>query len=162
MIHMPRIRSDGLRIIKDLADGVFAAVLDKTTIKNKWKQDELGNFIFAQSLFVNVMNTLSPPNPPVVYYDRGGFSLAMSISFKSYIVNKDEWFEYKGLKLYRGNIPPPLDVSSIQEPCIWAADLVAGAFYHKHMNKEWSYANILQPKMICSEERIFWKTRANP
>ena len=102
------------------------------------------------------MNSLSPPNPPIIYYDNGRLSAAKSIKFQTYLVEKDNYFHYKGLKMYRGNLSTPLDTSSIREACIWAADLVAGAYYHKYQNNEWAYCNILNSKNINDGERIFW------
>jgi hypothetical protein len=59
--------------------------------------------------------------------------------------------------MYRGNLSSPIDTSSKMEAGIWAADLVAGAFYHKYQNNEWTYSNILNSKKIDNGERIFWK-----
>lgn len=157
-IHLPEIRSRAIRIIRDHSDGIFAAVLDKKTIReNTWNSERLGNFLFAQTMIVNIMNGLSPSSPPPIYYDKGRLSAARSLFFNYYLLKKDSYFEYKGFKLYRGNIALPLDVSSVMEPCIWAADLVSGAYYHKYANNEWTYANILTSKMIGPGERIYWE-----
>ena len=154
--HMPLIRTQSLELIHKHCEGVFAAILNKSSIKKKWDKDELGNFIFAQTVIVNIMNSISPPNPPIIYYDDGRLSTAKSIKFKTYLVEKDSYFHYRGLKLYRGNLSTPVDTSSKMDAGIWAADLVAGSFYHKHQNKEWAYSNILNSKKIGTGERIFW------
>jgi hypothetical protein len=153
---MPLIRSRAISLIALHCTGVFAAVLDKRRAAITWTPERIGNFIFAQSLIVNVMNVVSPPNPPIIFYDQGRLSPAKSFLFKNYLVQKDSYFQYKGLKRYRGSLAPPIDVASVSEPGIWAADMVAGAFYHKYANNDWSYANILSLKVIGGHERVYW------
>jgi len=65
------------------------------------------------------------PNPPSVMYDKGRLSAARTAKFRTYVTNKDRFFEYKGYKRYRGSLSTPIDVSS-SEAGIWAADNVAG------------------------------------
>jgi hypothetical protein len=119
----------------------------------------LYNFAFAQTVIANIMNTLSPPNPPVIFYDRGRLSAARSRDFANYLVDKDTYFENMGWKRYRGSLSPPVDVPSYSMPGIWAADIVAGAFYHKHAHTDWSYSNALRSAVIGIGERMYW---ANP
>lgn len=158
-IHMPEIRSRALNIIHDYSNGVFAAIIDKHKVDPtyNWTPERLGNYVFAQTVIINVMNVLSPPNPPVIYYDKGRLSPSRAVSFNTYLVEKDSYFQYIGIKRYRGRLSTPIDTSSVLEPGIWAADLVAGAVYHKYANNEWAYANILNSKRIESGERIYWK-----
>lgn len=154
--QMPIIRSRVIGIICKYSDGVFAAVLDKRKAKPSWTSEELGNFVFAETLVVNVMNTLSPPNPPIVLYDKGRLSPARTRKFRTYVINKDSYFAYKGYKRYRGSLSTPIDVSSTSEAGIWAADYVAGAFYHKYSNNDSTYANMLNAMRIGVGVRKYW------
>jgi hypothetical protein len=156
---MPAIRTRAIGIICEYSDGVFAAVIDKKKAlmsPRPWTPENLGNFVFAQTLIVNVLNVVSPPNPPIIYFDKGRLSPARASDFGKYVVNKDSYFEFRGLKRYRGSLSAPLDVASISEPGIWAADLISGAYYHKHSNKEWAYANICEAAKIGAGERLYW------
>lgn len=157
-IHMPEIRSRCLNIINEFSDGIFVAVVDKRTIQSpRWTQERLGNFVFAQTIIVEILNKLTPSNPPLIYYDKGRLSPTRSINFSNYLISKDSYFEYRGYKRYRGRLSAPIDVASVSEPCIWAADILAGAFYHKYSNNEWAYANILDNKRIGPGERFYWR-----
>ena len=157
-VHMPEIRTKTLQIICDHSDGVFGAIIDKRTVQPQynWTAENLGNFVLAQTLIVNIMNVISPPNPPIIYYDKGRLSASKAIEFNTYLVNKDSYYQYRGWKKYRGNLSTPNDTSSVLEAGIWAADMVAGSYYHKFENNEWSYSNILNSKKIGIGERVFW------
>jgi hypothetical protein len=72
------------------------------------------------------------------------------------MVRKDSYYQYRGWKNYQGSLSPPVDTASLGEAGIWAADLVAGAFYHKYANSDWSYANLLTPSLIGGKEHVFW------
>ena len=138
---------------------MFGAIVDKQSIKPEdgWTPEDLGNFVLAQSLIVNVLNGVSPPNPPIVYYDKGRLSAAKTAEFNTYIMNRASHYRYGGRKRYQGNLSTPRDTYSVLEAGIWAADMVAGSYYHKFTNDEWSYSNILNPKKIGAGERIFWR-----
>jgi len=153
---LPNIRTKAISIICKEATGVFAAVIDKRKAYSSWTPEELCNFAFVQTLIVNIMNTVSPANPPAILFDMGRLSPARTRFFKSYLVNKDSFFEHKGYKRYRGSLGPPIEVASYDEPGIWAADIVAGAFYHKYAHKDWAYSNALAPVLIGNGERLFW------
>ena len=154
--NIPLIRSKALELIHKYSDGVFGAILDKNSIIKEWEKYELGNFMFAQTLMVNIMNVILPPNPPVIYYDDGRLSAAQTNIFKTYLVDKDRFFHNSRLKKYKGNLSTPVETSSKLEAGIWAADLTAGSYYHKFQNNEWTYSNILNSKKIGIKERIFW------
>ncbi len=158
-IHMPEIRTKSLEIIRDNCDGVFGAIIDKQSVRpeKNWTSERIGNFVLARSLIVDVMNKVSPPNPPTVYYDKGRLSASKATKFNAYIVSKYDYFQYRGRRKYRGSLSPPTDTSSVLEAGIWAADMVAGSYYHKFENNEWAYSNILHSKKIGSGERIFWR-----
>ncbi len=154
--HMPVVRSKALGLITKYSDGVFATVLDKRKAFPTYTEEELGNYILARSFIEDVMNVLKPPNPPAILYDRGRLSPARSIEFNNYVVSKDSYYQYRGWKNYQGSLSPPVDTASLGEAGIWAADIVAGSFYHKHANSDWSYANMLTPSLIGGKERLFW------
>ncbi|MHA1431511.1 MAG: DUF3800 domain-containing protein [Candidatus Freyarchaeota archaeon] len=155
--YMPMVRSRSLNVICREACGVFAAVVDKKKTRSTWTPETLGNFVFAQTLIVNIMNQISPANPPAILYDRGRLSPARTQRFKTYVTNKDSYFQFTGLKRYRGSLPPPIQVPSVNEPGIWAADMVAGAFYHKYTHNDWSYSDTLSPVLIGNGERLYWR-----
>jgi len=152
----PEVRTKSINVIRKEADGVFSAIIDKKKAARTWTTEELGNFTFAQTLIVNIMNSISPPNPPAILYDKGRLSASRTNRFRTYLLNKDSYFQYKGLKKYRGTLPAPIETTSKLEPGIWAADIVAGAFYHKYSHKDWSYANALKSAYIDSGERVYW------
>lgn len=154
--HMPGIRSRAIQLVCEHSNGTFAAVVDKRKAVKTWTQEELGNFAFAQTLVANIMNPLSPPNPPVVFYDKGRLSPSRTPLFRTYLLNKDSYFTRMGYKRYRGSLSAPLEVSSVSEAGIWAADLVAGAFYHKYSNKDSTYANMFHKVRIAAGHRLYW------
>jgi len=157
--YLPIIRTRSINIICSAGAKVFCAIVDKRTAYASWKSEELYNLAFAETVIVNIMNALSPPIPPAIFYDRGRLSIARSRDFGSYLLNKDSYFESRGLKKYQGSLGLPIDVPSVGTPGIWAADVVAGAFYHKHAHNDWSYSNALAPAVIGNGERMYW---ANP
>jgi len=154
---MPAIRAKAIGIICADASGVFAAIVDKRKAYSTWKPHEMYNFIFAETLIVNILSNLSPPNPPAIQFDRGRLTPARLQGFKQYVLDKDSYFEHMGYKRYRGALAPPIDVPSISEPGIWAADIVAGAFYHKYRHNDRSYSNTLVPVFIAKGERLYWR-----
>jgi len=79
-----------------------------------------------------------------------------SREFKIYLVNKDRYFESMGIKKYRGRLGAPIDLSSLDEPGLWAADHVAGAFRHAFQTGERDYMEALKPSFIGDGCRLFW------
>jgi hypothetical protein len=67
---LKNIRTDVCNIIGKYSDGVFATIVDKQTItKPTWTPETLGNFVFAQTLHTNILNT---PNFELsILYDSG-------------------------------------------------------------------------------------------
>ena len=154
-IHMPEIRTKALQIVLKNCDGVFGAIVDKYAVKpsDNWTPENLGNFVLAQSLIVNVLNAVSSTGLPIICYDKGRLSAAKAAEFNTYIMNQDSY--YKGRKRYLGNLSSPRDTSSVLESGIWAADMVAGSYYHKFANNEWAYSNILNSKKIGAGKEYF-------
>lgn len=157
--QVPKIRAKTIEIINENCDGVFAAILDKTrAYPGHWTPERLGNFIFADSLVCDILPNLMLSHPPEIYYDSGRLNRASSSeSFNRYIIEKDGYYEYRGIKKYTGNISEIKEISSTVEPCIWAADLVAGAFYQKYANNDWTYANGFNCKKIGKGFKMYWQ-----
>jgi len=154
--YLPAMREKAIKIINNGAAGVFAAILDKSKAHSSWTNERIGNYVFAQTLFLDVMNNISPRYPPSILYDKGRLSPTKNSQFKDYVVNKDRYFEKMDLKSYKGQIPIPQEQSSYAEPGIWAADLVAGSFECKYRHNEPNYADLLRAKYIAAGERLYW------
>lgn len=155
--HLPYVRNRALNIILNSVCLIFSAILDKRTIqRTSWTSETLGNFIFAQTLFVNILNNIQPQFPPNIIFDDGRLSAARTPRFQGYVLQKQSYFGFKGFKQYAGLLGAPLPASSLLEPGLWAADIVAGAFYHKYRHHDPSYANMLSPIYIGAGERRYW------
>jgi hypothetical protein len=154
--YLPAIREKAIEIVRERSTGVFGAVVDKKKAHNTWTPERLGNYVFAQTLFLDVMNSITPQYPPSILYDRGRLSPTKTRQFEQYFVNKDRYFEQTEVKSYKGQLPVPKDQSSYAEPGIWAADLVAGAFECKYTHGEPFYADLLGMRYIRNGERLYW------
>ncbi len=155
--YLPQFRRKAIQIIMNSSCGVYSAILKKDTItKTTWTSEKLGNFIFAQTLFLKILNTLKTPKPPTIIFDEGRLTVLKATRFKEYLSSKESYFEYVGIKKYKGSIATPIDMSSLSEPGLWAADIVAGAFYHKYRNRDRTYADLLTPSYIDVGENRFW------
>ena len=155
--YLPTLREEAIKIICSEASGIFAAVCDKNSrTQQTWTPERLGNYVFAQTLVLDVMNHISPSYLPSILYDKGRLSLTQTKNFEEYISNKDSYFEKIGIKSYKGQIPVPMEQSSHMEPGIWAADIVAGSFECKYKHNEPHYSDLLKGKYISSGERLYW------
>ena len=152
--HINRMKA--IRILNESCSGVYAAICDKTKAVNGWTPERLGNYMFAQTLIVNVMSSIDPLYSPIVIFDKGRLSASRSSDFKIYLVNKDRYFESVGIKRYSGRLGPPIDVSSLNEPGLWASDIVAGAFRHALSTGDKKYMEALRPSFIGKGFRPFW------
>ena len=156
--NMQYVRTRVLNVLVDHVDGVFAAIVNKRSVINQeWTPERLGNYVFAQTLLVNVMNKLRLTDLRNIVYDKGRLSQSRSAEFRLYLMRKDSYFNYKGWNKYSGSLPYPKEISSDSDPGIWAADYVAGAFNRKYSHGDSTYADILNPVKIGSGERIFWE-----
>ena len=156
-VHMPEIRSNVLNIIREHSDRIFASAIDKRALKSKndWPPDRLGNFMCAQTIINDILNKIMPPTLPVIYCDEGRLSALGMIEFNAYLIEQDKYHQYKRRKRYSGNLTGASARSSVSETGIWAADMVAGAFYHKFANSDAAYSNILNPRKIGDGAKIF-------
>lgn len=155
--HMPKFRKKAIDIILGSSCGVHAAILKKDTIiKPTWTSERLGNYIFARTLLQRILNTAKPSKPPVIIFDAGRLSFSKTRQFQHYVTNKESYLQHVGFKKYLGSIGIPLDKSSVQEPGIWAADIIAGSFYHKYVAGDSSYADKLSISYIGKGESKYW------
>ncbi len=85
--YLPDIRKKAIQIICEDAAGIFAAILDKESVAQPtWTNERIGNYIFAKTLFLDVMNNISPRYPPVILYDKGRLSPTKNSQFKEYVI----------------------------------------------------------------------------
>jgi len=154
--HQRTNREKAIRILNETCSGVYAAVCDKTKAVKRWTPERLGNYMFAQTLVVNVLPMIDPIHSPIVIFDKGRLSAARSREFKIYMINKDRYFETMGLKRYSVRLGVPIDMSSLDEPGLWASDIVAGAFRHASNTGEKEYVDALAPLFIGKGYRLFW------
>ena len=155
--YLPQFRRKAIDIILNSSCGIYSAILKKDTIKKPtWTSERLGNYIFAQTLFQRILNILQTGKPPTIIFDKGRLSIAKTTDFKLYLTNKERYSDYIGTKKYQGSIGTPVDMSSLSEPGLWAADIVAGSFYHKYSSLDRTYADLLTPSYIGVGERRFW------
>jgi hypothetical protein len=156
LAKLPNVRQKSLEVICKNATKIFAAVLIKKKALGTWTSERIGNYLFAQTLVLDVMNNISPQYPPSILYDPGRLSPSQTDEFKQYLNGKDHYFERMGIKQYEGHLPNPQARASHIEPGIWAADLVAGAFNCKYTNNDSSYSELLKTKCILHDERLYW------
>jgi len=153
----PQNRNKIIKVLTDNCSGVYTAICNKTQAKDSWTGDRLGNYMFAQTLIVNVLPNIKSRNIPIVIYDKGRLSGAKSSEFKIYLVNKDRYFDALGIRGYPTGLGPPVDISSTTEPGLWASDIVAGAFRHAYMTGETYYKDALKSICIKNGYSLFWR-----
>ena len=93
-------------------------------------------------------------SPPQVVYDHGRIPDTGRREFYHFLMRKVAHYEQLGSVAYRKHIPPPREADSLVETNLWAADMVAGAFFHKHDHNDATYADMPSSKMIRRELRI--------
>jgi hypothetical protein len=113
---LPSIRDKAIELICKDASGVFGAIIDKTKAYESWTSERIGNYVFAQTLLLDIMNYTSPRYSPSILYDNGRLSTFGAKQFGEYIAKKDNWLGQNGRKLYSGNISAPRGQSSYAEP----------------------------------------------
>ena len=111
---LSKIRQDICSIIASYSDGIFVSILDKTTIRVKtWRPERLGNYVFAHSLHRNILNRLDLSDI-VLIYDSGRLAQLNQDDFDTYVVNRAPAIVGTRISEIKG-------VSSLSEPCLWAA-----------------------------------------
>jgi hypothetical protein len=151
---LPLVRDGALRIVQAHTTYTFAAVIDKRRAAPTWTGERLGNFVFAQTLMVNVLAHPAVVSAPSVVHDKGRLSPANSSKFRRYLQEKEAYFGSKGYKRYAGNLMS-IESASESEPGLWAADLLAGAFNLKFSRGEGACVSILPE---CGT-RVYWEKK---
>ena len=100
--HYPEIRDEMARIILDHFDGIFAGIQDKRIIDSACTSEELGNYIFKESLLQHILPNLDYSNVLSIIYDRGRLSPNRTKMFNQSMLNEDSHFS--GPKRYSGSI----------------------------------------------------------
>ena len=159
--NMPEIRKRVMGILVDHTDGVFAAVVDKRHAYDGWTPERLGNYTFAQTLMLGVMRKIKSDSQPAIIYDKGRLSQSREVSFDSYLLYKQAELARKYHIPHLLEPKSPHSASSIHHPGIWAADYVAGAFYHKYHAGDSVYADILKSIWFGTGEWLYWKRRTH-
>ena len=156
---MPDIREQVLEILTAHTDGVFAAVVDKRHARDWWTPKWLGNHAFAQTAVLGVLRAIKADDRPTIIYDKGRISQRDESLFESYLSYKQIDFAFTN-NVRNLHVPKtPHSVPSTDNPGIWAADYVAGAFYHKYQADDARYVDILKPIWLGKGEWIYWKRR---
>ena len=144
-------------LIANVADGIFAGILDKRTIKkNTWTSETIGNFLFSRSLFMDVLPFAGNFNSLAVIHDRGRLNTKRTKDFNQYMKDAEYYLELTAGKQYAGIISEFKDANSLLDPGIWAADFVAGSFRHAYLHDDWTYVDILRPKFVKTGIRKMW------
>jgi len=99
---------------------------------------------------------LSLTNPPVVLYDKGRLSPDRTRAFNNYMSNTDNYLSAFGLRNYSGHAVNFNDVDSKNDPGIWAADHVAGAFHMSLKHRNNRFYNPLRAKFIGDGHLDLW------
>ncbi len=150
---LPKIRQDICAIIASHSDGIFISIVDKTTIKRKntWKPETLGNYVFAHSVHENILSKLALSDNRI-YYDSGRLAQLNEIDFDEYVTDRAPRIVDTRISEIKG-------LSSLSEPCLWAADFLAGSFYRKFaLGDELSANRIFNTcNRIGNGLRIFWR-----
>ena len=155
--HFDTIRKKVNALIEQYTNGVYAGILDKRTIlRTDWTSERIGNYLFSQSLFRNILPLAGFSSTPEVIYDRGRLDPNRTISFNSYLLNTDSYLANMGLKRYSGNAVYFRDEDSVINSGIWGADFVAGSFRHAHLYNYQTYLNILRSKFLGSGSLKLW------
>ncbi len=157
--RMPDIRKRVLRILAAHTDGVFAAVVDKRYARDWWTPTWLGNHAFAQTAVLGVLRAIKVDEQPAIIYDQGRISQSDESVFESYLLYKQFDFAFTHNVRHLHIPKPPHSVPSTGHPGIWAADYVAGAFYHKYQADDARYADMLRPVWFGKGEWMYWNRR---
>ena len=144
--HYATIRAHTAKIIADNADGVFAGIVNKKEISNPVNSEELGNFVFMESLYKHVLPAIESAVTLSVIYDRGRLNPSRAKKF-----NENSLISHPNRTTnsnFYANISKFEDVDSLRSAGIWAGDFVAGAFHWKIKHKDSVFADLLSPRFI--------------
>jgi hypothetical protein len=144
-IHDVRIQT--IHLISNYCDGFFITILDNKTVREpSWDCETIGNYVIKQPLIYDFIPRLPLVTSPTVCFDKGRLIFGKMENFYSYL-------SYDSSTTCNFQ-----ETNSITEPCIWAADMISGAFYHKFQNKDSSYFDLISHKLIENGIKKYWNT----
>lgn len=157
--NMVMIRQDVLNIINKFSDRIFTAILDKTSIREPtWTEEQIINYVFGNTLQLYILNMLDSPDDPFLFYDAGRLNKLKEDDFKQYLRNKDSYNQHKGFKKSNGVLWNINSIESHNEPCIWAADFIAGSYYDKYAFSNSSCTDLIDVnKFIGDGFKVYWE-----
>ena len=151
LIHDVRIQS--ISAVKENCDGILVSCLDnKTTVKSWESRENLENFVTKYPLIYHLIPTISLAIPPVICFDKGRVVGRNMDNYYSYLENNP----YGITRTYFHS------ANSLSEPCIWAADMVSGAFFYNLKENNSVYADLISSKFIGRGIIKYWNKGAPP
>jgi chorismate mutase len=126
-------------------------VLEKAKVKTELRKNSamLYNFVIVDSIMKNILPKLMPNDKLHIIVDRSLSRIAAD-AFNTYAIDKASWLmtvqwrQTEHIKL--SNIEVHHE-NSQKEPCLQAADFLAGACYHKYENNSDCYYKIIENKI---------------
>lgn len=83
---LPKIKEEMCTIMAEYSDGIFVSIIDKTTIGARtWCPERLGNYVFAHTVYENILNNLNLGNNARLIYDAGRLSKPNEHDFNDYV-----------------------------------------------------------------------------
>jgi len=126
-------------------------VLEKAKVKPELRKNPavLYNFVIVDSIMKNILPKLTSNDKLYIIVDRS-LSRLSADAFNNYAINKASWLmtvqwrQTEQIKL--SNIEVRHE-NSQKEPCLQAADFLAGACFHKYEHKNDCYYRIIENKV---------------
>jgi hypothetical protein len=139
--NMPSIRESMAELINSLTEGVFASAIDKSTVREPtWTSEYLCNYIFRRTISDHIIGHVTNP---IIFFDKGRLDNIKEQDFRRYLIS-----QFNGASAN--------SVHSHKEPCIWAADYVAGAYYQSLSFGNEYWFNLISRK-IGTGNYIYWE-----
>jgi len=155
---MNKNRIKMIKILNRNCNGIYAAICDKALAgRDKFKNgEELGNWLFANTLTKNIIPYLRCRHTPSVIYDKGRLSASRCAAFHIYLFDIENYLRMTGINYDSVKLGQAQDCSSYTEPGIWASDIVAGAYRYAYVNSDIKYSQLLVNK-IYDGHRLYWQ-----
>lgn len=151
------IRLDVIDLINRYSDGIHITILNKETIREPtWTSVELGNYIFAETIQKIFLNKVEFKYNPKVYFDMN-YDILKTNAFINYMFNKDGYYLTQGIRKTHFSLSDVIGVSSIDEPGIWAADFLAGAYYDYYNFDNPEFFSMIDQAKLISAPTIYFK-----
>lgn len=133
-----------------------AVILEKARVENKLRKDpaKLYNWCVVHNIMISLIQQIATGNKIQITFDKSLPKWRIN-EFNSYATNKAIYLLHE-----KGT---PLPVNSIKlnhtpsekEPCLQAADAIAGAYHQKYENNNPEYTKIIESKI--SFFKYLWK-----